>query len=110
MLKPTLIFSLFFCLLSLTAVSQRKSATVSGKVVDENEQPLSGVSIVVLGRQTGITSNDTGFFLISVPADRAFALVFSYSGYRQVQRNFFLNDKEKETIVVRMEKGAQTLE
>ena len=64
-------------LLSFISFSQRKSATVSGKVVDENENPMPNVSVVILGRQTGITTNDSGYFKLKVPAERAFAIVFS---------------------------------
>jgi hypothetical protein len=69
-------------LLSLVSFSQKKSAFVSGKVVDENENPLPNVSVTILGRQTGITTNDTGYFRLEVPVERAFAIVFSFTGYR----------------------------
>ncbi len=89
--------------------AQKKSAFVSGKVVDDNESPLGGVSVVVLGRQKGISTNDSGHFRLEVPADRAFALVFTYAGLRSEQRNFLLNEGEEETLTVRMEKGEQVL-
>ncbi|MGB8195172.1 MAG: TonB-dependent receptor [Chitinophagaceae bacterium] len=101
-----------FILVTLCQLSfaQKRSATVSGKVVDENEKPLPDVSVVILGRQSGIITNDSGSFRIQVPADRAFALVFTFTGYKTEQRNFLLNDKEEERIVVRMERGARQLE
>jgi hypothetical protein len=95
-------------LLSLLSFSQKKSAIVSGKVVNENEDPLPNVSVIILGRQTGITTNDSGYFRLEVPAERAFAIVFSYTGYRTEQKNFLLNDKEEEHISIRMERGAAT--
>ncbi len=98
------------CLLLTTiAFSQKKSAHVSGKVVDENENPLAKVSVIILGQQTGITTDDSGYFRIKVPADRAFALVFSYTGYSEEQRNFLLNEEEEETISIRMERGSSTV-
>lgn len=97
-------------LLSLTSFSQKKSAWVSGKIVDENENPLSSVSVVILGQSKGIITNDSGYFKIKVTAGRAFALVFSYTGYKTEQHNFLLNEDEEETLTVRMEKGERTLE
>lgn len=97
-------------LLCLFSLAQKKQATVSGKVVDESEQPLSGVSVTVLGQQQGIATNDSGFFLVRVPADRAFALVFSFTGYKTVQQNFLLNEGEEETITIRLEQGSGTLQ
>jgi hypothetical protein len=93
----------------LCAYSQKKPAFISGKVLDENDQPLSNVSVTILGRQTGLVTSDSGTFRIKVPADKAFALVFTYTGLKTEQRNFLLNEGEEETIVVRMEKGAREL-
>ena len=66
--------------------AQKKSAYVSGKVIDENEDPLQNVSVVILGRQTGIMTNDTGYFRLKVPAEKAFAIIFSYTGHREEQK------------------------
>jgi hypothetical protein len=92
------------------ALAQKKPAVVSGRVVDENERPLSNVSVMILGRQSGIVTNDSGSFRISVPAGRAFALVFSFTGYKTEQRNFILNEQEEEHIAVRMERGSRQLQ
>ncbi len=91
-------------------LAQKRSAIISGKVLNENETPLSTVSVVILGKQTGAITSDSGTFSIRVPAEKAFALVFSFIGYKTEQRNFLLNDKEEEHIVVRMEKGARQLQ
>jgi hypothetical protein len=96
------------CTSSLQA--QKKTAYVSGKVVDENENPLGKVSVMILGRQSGIASSDSGTFRLQVPADRAFAIVFTFLGYKTEQRNFLLNENEEERIVIRLERGAGTLD
>ena len=101
---------LLFVVAGLSAAAQKKMAWVSGKLIDENENPLRGVSIVILGKATGITSNDSGLFRIKVPAENAFALVFSHSGYASVQKNFYLSDAEEEKISIRLEPSRKTLE
>lgn len=93
-----------FIILSLLAVAQKKFAYVSGKVIDEQENYLEGVSVIQLGNQTGISTNDTGYFRIKVPAERAFALVFSATGHRTEQKNFILNENEEEYVIIRLEK------
>ncbi|MGZ5255233.1 MAG: TonB-dependent receptor [Flavitalea sp.] len=95
---------------SLISYGQKKSASVEGKVVDSDNRPITGASILILGRQTGISSNDSGYFKINVPAERAFALVFSYTGYITQQRNLLLNENETERINVSLERGSGTLE
>lgn len=93
-----------------SAKAQKRSAYISGKILDENEHPLAGTSITILGRASGILSGDSGTFRIKVPAEKAFALLFSYAGYKTEQRNFLLNEKEEEKIVVHLERGARQLQ
>ena len=94
----------------LPAHAQKKLAIVSGRVLDENEKPLHGASVTILGRQSGILTSDSGTFRLKVPAEHAFALVFSFTGYKTEQRNFLLNENEEERAVIRMEKGQKTLQ
>jgi CarboxypepD_reg-like domain/TonB-dependent Receptor Plug Domain len=98
------------CLLSQPVLAQKKVAFISGKVLGEDEIPLAKVSVIILGKQTGIVTSDSGTFHIKVPADKAFALVFSYAGYITEQRNFILNENEEEQTVVRLEKKSQQLQ
>jgi hypothetical protein len=99
-----------FILLATLSFSQKKSAFVSGKVVDENENPLPNVSVVILGQSKGIVTNDSGYFRIKVAADKAFAIVFTYTGRKTEQKNFLLNENEEETITIKLEKGDKTLQ
>jgi len=92
------------------AIAQKKTAIVSGKIVDENENPMGRVSITILGRANGIMSSDSGTFRITVPADKAFALVISFLGYKTEQRNFLLNESEEERVMIRMERGSKELD
>ena len=73
-------------ILSVASFSQQKFAFVSGKVIDENENSLPNVSVTILGQAKGIATNDSGYFRMKVPADRAFAIIFSYAGDRKSTR------------------------
>ncbi|MBS1563716.1 MAG: carboxypeptidase-like regulatory domain-containing protein, partial [Bacteroidetes bacterium] len=97
-------------LLSVAALCQKKTALIRGRVLDENENPLPHVTVTILGRSNGIATNDSGAFSIRVTADKALALVFSYTGYLNEQRNFLLNEGEEENIVVRLEPNAKKLQ
>lgn len=99
-------------LLSLIQIvsAQKKAAFISGKILNENEDPLPHVTITILGQTNSISANDSGTFKLKVPANKAFALVFTHTGFKQEQRNFILNEGEVEQIVVRMEKGAKQLQ
>src|SRR5687767_49828 len=93
---------LLFLLLLLFSASfgwaQKRSAGVSGRIMDEEERPLPGVSVTILGQQKGLTADDSGRFTLKVPVDKAFALLFTHTGYRTVQQNFLLNEGESETV------------
>ena len=104
------LFATILLLFPLLLIAQKQPATVSGRVIDELEKPLAGVSVVILGRETGATTNDSGRFTLRVPAGKPLALTFSMSGYVPAQRNFFLNEKETETVVVRLEKSTKALQ
>ena len=102
--------SLVLALLFLTASAQKKIAFVSGLVTDENEKPLPNVSVVILGKLTGIVTNDSGFFRIKVTAAKAAAIIFSYADYASVQKNFYLSENEEERINVRLQKDGKMLQ
>src|SRR5205085_6211433 len=97
-------------LFSAVLFSQKKSAILSGKVVDEDDKPLSKVSVIILGRQTGTTTSDSGTFILRTPAEKAFAVVFSYTGYKTSQKNFLLNENESESLVIKLEHARGELE
>lgn len=101
---------IFLLFVSLASSAQKKSASVSGKVIDENENPVSAVNIVILGKQTGIIGSDSGTFHINVPSEKAFALVFSHTGYNEVQKSFYLSEGESEHITVTLMRNNTTLE
>ncbi|HEV3414527.1 MAG TPA: carboxypeptidase-like regulatory domain-containing protein [Puia sp.] len=108
-MKVVLAALLPLLMLAQPALAQKKSAFITGRVIDENDHPFAGVSVTILGRQSGIVTSDSGDFRVRVEAEKAVALVFSFTGYRPEQRNFLLNEKEEEHIVVRMERGGKTL-
>lgn len=101
--------SLVLTLLFITASAQKKTAFVSGQVIDENENPLPNVSVVILGKTTGIVTNDSGLFRIKVPSSKSTALIFSHTGFTETQKNFYLSDNEEERITVRLTKDGKIL-
>ncbi|HEU4472592.1 MAG TPA: carboxypeptidase-like regulatory domain-containing protein, partial [Flavisolibacter sp.] len=103
-------FLLLLILSCVTCLAQKKSAIVSGRVIDENENALVGVSISILGQQKAVVTSDSGNFTIRVPSDKAFALLFSFSGYKTAQQNFLLNEGEQEQVTVRLEPGNSLME
>jgi hypothetical protein len=81
-LKTPIVFAviaLFFLGFSATA----QKATVKGIVLDEFNQPLSGVTIQY--EENGKLSDLTGFYLIEIPADKDITITFSHVGFKNIQ-------------------------
>ncbi|MBD0376824.1 MAG: carboxypeptidase-like regulatory domain-containing protein, partial [Flavisolibacter sp.] len=104
------VLTILFTFFTLISIAQKKPAFISGKVLDEAGSPIKNVSIIILGQQKGLTSSDSGTFRIKVPADKALALVFSYTGYKTYQQNFLLNEGEEEYIPIYLEQGTTTMQ
>ncbi len=81
---------------------------VSGKVVDENDQPLQNVSVQILNKQKATVTDNKGTFLIAISPKKPVALIFSMEGYTQVQKNFLLNIGELETVYIKLQRTAAT--
>jgi TonB-linked SusC/RagA family outer membrane protein len=58
-----------------------QSITITGKVTDENGEPLPGLNIIVKGTIKGTVTNLKGEYTIEVE-DASKVLVFSYVGYK----------------------------
>ena len=105
-----ILVTFFLSLVFITATSQNKTATISGRIIDENENPLNNISIIILGRNTGVVSSDSGIFIIKVAAQKPVALVFSHTGYVAQQKNFYLSPGETETITIRLKTAGVTMD
>lgn len=82
--------------------------TVRGHVRDaENREELLGATIYVKELKTGTTSNNYGFYSISLKPGK-YELVYSYIGYRQKTRN--INLQEDTTINIELAEKKQELD
>lgn len=71
---------MLFTLLIFTAFRQLQAQNViRGIIIDENKEPLPGVSVLLKGTTTGTVTSDGGRFTIS--ANRGQTLVISFIGY-----------------------------
>lgn len=96
------VFILLILIHCCQTIKAQPSGTVSGRIVNENDDPISNVFIGILNKSVQVTSNDSGYFSISLQANKPVALVFSYTGLQTAQRNFMLSANEEEFITVKM--------
>jgi TonB-linked SusC/RagA family outer membrane protein len=80
-MKQTL---LLLCILCATSSLIAQSYNVTGKVKDDNGEPLPGVTVVVKNTIKGTTTGSDGTYFLEVPGPDAI-LVCSYTGFAQVE-------------------------
>jgi hypothetical protein len=65
---------LLFCGFCLYGISQAQ--TITGKVTDENNMPLSGVTVQIKNSTKGTSTNSNGEFSIAAPQGATLVLSF----------------------------------
>jgi TonB-linked SusC/RagA family outer membrane protein len=80
--------------------------TVSGTVLDEEDEPLPGVNIRIKDTNRGTTTDRNGMFSITIGDGQRRTFVFSFIGYTTVERTF---DDSQRGILIRMQIDPQEL-
>lgn len=81
-----------------------QNAIVTGKVIDANQQPLPGVSVIVKGGNQGVSTNIDGEY--SIKAGESDVLTFSFVGMEKQE----IAVKNKKTINVKLTEDSKNLE
>ncbi|MBA6154317.1 TonB-dependent receptor [Gelidibacter maritimus] len=90
---------IFLALLSYSIFGQN----VSGKVNDENNEPLAGVTVIIKGSSEGTITDFNGNYVIKAAIGEI--LIFSYVGYNTVEKTV-----EGTTLNLMMEPGVSLRE
>jgi len=76
-------FKIIFCLFISVTVSAQ--SLIEGRILDNNDEPVSGANIYLRGTVKGAASDDQGNFHISRVPDGRFILVVSVIGYQLME-------------------------
>ncbi|TJZ62153.1 SusC/RagA family TonB-linked outer membrane protein [Sphingobacterium olei] len=68
------------------AMTVNKLVNVSGKVVDQDGNPVVGATVLVKGTKTGVKTDQNGVFRINLPEGNTI-IVVSYVGYKVTEVN-----------------------
>ncbi len=91
----------------LNSLSAPPETIITGRVLDEKEQPLPGVSILLKGSQTGTITNASGSYTLNLPDNPSSAtLVFSFVGYKTRE----ITVTGSRNLTVRLEPAVANLE
>lgn len=67
--------------------------TVQGKVVDENNEPIPGTNVVLIGKAEGTTTDFDGNFIFNTSEEPPFQLRFTTIGYSDFVADVTSNDQ-----------------
>lgn len=77
---------LTLCQFLLTGLWAQKSLTIKGRVLDDENQPLAGVSIRLKGTKVGTTTDEKGNYVLTVNNPEG-VLVFSFVGFQPLEES-----------------------
>ncbi|WP_348810817.1 TonB-dependent receptor [Flavobacterium maritimum] len=90
--KISLLFIILFA--TLSSFSQDKF-TLSGTITDANSnETLIGVNVLIPELKTGVTTNEYGFYSITIPKGN-YTIQISYLGYQTLEESITLNQNIK---------------
>ena len=93
------IILLIVLLTSIFSFSQEKF-TLSGTIADlKTKETLIGVNVFILETKTGITTNEYGFYSITLPKGE-YTISISYVGYQVIEEKISLNSNIKKNILI----------
>lgn len=101
--KSRLFIALFLLAAFTSAVAQVRTVKVTGKVTDNLNEPMIGVSIVEKGTANGCITDNDGYYTLDV--NQGATIVYSYIGYVTQERQAVAG-----VMDIVMEEDSETLE
>jgi iron complex outermembrane receptor protein len=89
----------FFLFLFVSVLANAQKFTVSGKIVNKNQEALTGATILVKETNQGTSSDLNGAFKLNLE-NGTYSVRVSYVGFKTVEKNIRLNEDKVLTIVL----------
>ncbi|HTX87365.1 MAG TPA: carboxypeptidase-like regulatory domain-containing protein [Bacteroidales bacterium] len=108
MKKTFLIWFLILC--AGYRLSAQGTASVTGRITDENREPVANVNISLRNLAGGTATGINGEFTLAIPGNTKIILVFSYLGFRTDSTELMLKPGEKKSLEITLHPAATQLE
>ena len=94
-MAPKKISTFLVVLLSVFSSFAQEKFTLSGTIIDANSnETLIGVNVVIPELKTGVTTNEYGFYSITLPKG-IYSVQIIYLGYQNIEESINLNQNTK---------------
>lgn len=87
-----------------------QSFFISGRILNEKNQPLQGVNIYVDETSFGTTSDERGFFKLAIRNTQGLKLVFQFMGYKKQTRAIQFKGENEIQLTIRMQPDIVSLQ
>tara|TARA_R110002096_G_scaffold352864_1_gene545991 strand:+ start:4157 stop:6688 length:2532 start_codon:yes stop_codon:yes gene_type:complete len=94
----------------LTHLIAQSTATLEGKLTDENGKEIDAVSVSIEGSSKGTITNPNGTFSLEVPAMETITISFTHISYQAKQLQLFLQAGEKRQLLISLKESDFKLE
>lgn len=88
-----------FLFLFVSVLTNAQQVTVSGKIVDKNQEVLTGATVLVKETNQGISSDFDGNFSFKLNKG-TFTIRVSFIGFKTIEKNIYLDKDKVFTIVL----------
>lgn len=99
----------FFLVIGIAATAQ-ETHTLSGKIMDVSQQPLSRVSVHLLNTNLGAMTNDQGEFSITNIPGGTYLVQVSAIGFASINQQVEVGAGKNETLAITLEEAATQLD
>ena len=97
-MKSKIQYFILIVLVTISVAYSQEKVTLSGTIADvENNETLLGVNIYVKELKTGVTTNNYGFFSITVPKGE-YTILITYMGYTTIEEKIVLTQSVKKNF------------
>ncbi len=91
-----ILFPIFLLCFNASLTAQK--AKIYGEITDDSNVPVFGVNVSISGESNGTTTDENGYFELSVAADNNLKIVFSHISYEFKVISINLKENEKKEI------------
>lgn len=107
-LKRLHLVFIFSCFFQLSSLFSQETYSLNGTITDANSnETLIGVNIIVPSQNTGVVTNEYGFFSIKLP-EGTYEVQISYLGYRTITETIHLTQNLSRNF--QMQESSENLE
>lgn len=105
-MKKTILFVLLF---SVSFISFAQTAGISGQIVDENDQPLEGVTVFLQSTTHHTITNADGYYSLSRIAAGSYTIAVSFTGKEAVKQNITVAEGKNLALSLQLNRSQNIL-